>query len=85
MKAFFLIFVLSFLVCAPIIANQYDDDEKARRYFDNLDKQEQAERDAARQRADNEEAKHQDNSGGGAVILGVLAFVAMGMWAKYKG
>jgi hypothetical protein len=81
-KIYLLIVLLG--LCAPIFANQYDDDERAKRYFDNLDKQEQDNRDAAKQRADDEDAKNVDTSGGGAVVFLVMAGVAIGAWLHFK-
>ena len=65
--------ILALFILAPVLclANQYDDEEKVRRYLDKADKQEQKERDAARQRADDAENPH-DSSVGGWLCPGVV-------------
>ena len=75
--------VLSLLLLSPVVcsANSYDEDEQLRRDAQKLVDQDQRERDAAKQRADDAERKNQDNSGGGGGgIFLILGGAAFGLW-----
>ena len=72
------IVVLVALTSISALANQYDGEEKLRRFLQDADKHEQQERDKARDRYDK---AHETNSsnGGAEGVLGTFALIAFGV------
>lgn len=73
-------------VSAPVFANQYDDDEKIRRFAQQIADEDQRQRDAAKQRADDAERANNphDSSGDWLCLLMSVGIPAFLIWQKYQ-